>query len=108
MISRIVDCQVHPEKLAEFRTALHNNFVPRIKSQTGFVDIIESIDPQSGHFVCNTFWKSRDDVNRYDNGLFQEVASSLTPYLNGEPRVHTMEVETSTVHRIAAGRTAAA
>jgi quinol monooxygenase YgiN len=108
MISRIVDCQVRPEKLNEFRKALHEKFVPRIKSQTGFVDIIESIDVQSGRFVCNTFWKSRDDVNRYDNSLFQEVASSLTPYLSSEPRVETLEVETSTVHRISAGRSAAA
>lgn len=108
MISRIVDCHVRPEKLSEFRKALNDKFVPRIKTQTGFVDIIESLDPKSGHFVCNTFWKSRDDVTRYDSGLFQEVANSLTPYLNGEPRVETLEVETSTVHRIAAGRSAAA
>jgi hypothetical protein len=108
MISRIVDCQVCPEKLAEFRKALNDTFGPRIKSQTGFVDIIESLDPSTGHFVCNTFWKSRDDVKRYDSGLFQEVATGLTPYLNGAPHVDTMEVETSTVHRIAAGRSAAA
>ena len=108
MISRIVDCQVRPEKLNEFRQALHDRFIPRIKTQTGFVDIIESIDPKSGHFVCNTFWKSHDDVKRYDSGLFQEVATGLTPYLSGEPRVETMQVENSTVHRIAAGRSAAA
>jgi quinol monooxygenase YgiN len=108
MISRIVDCNVRPEKLNEFRAALNQEFVPRIKAQPGFVDIIESLDPVSGHFVCNTFWKSSDDVKRYDSGLFQEVATSLTPYLNGEPHVDTMEVETSSVHGIAAGRSAAA
>ena len=64
MISRIVDCQARPEKLNEFRRALHDTFVPRIKTQTGFVDIIESLDPKSVHFVCNTFWKSHDDVKR--------------------------------------------
>jgi hypothetical protein len=99
---------VRPEKLTEFRKALNDNFVPRIKTQSGFVDIIESLDLSNGHFVCNTFWKSADDVKRYDTGLFQEVATGLMPYLNGDPRVHTLEVETSTVHRIAAGRTAAA
>jgi hypothetical protein len=108
MISRIVDCQVRPEKLTEFRKALNDNFVPRIKTQSGFVDIIESLDLSNGRFVCNTFWKSSDDVKRYDSGLFQEVATGLMPYLNGDPRVATLEVETSTVHRIAAGRTAAA
>ena len=47
-------------------------------------------------------------MKRYDSGLFQEVATGLTPYLSGEPRVETMQVENSTVHRIAAGRSAAA
>jgi hypothetical protein len=108
MISRIVDCNVRPEKLNDFRKALNDTFVPRIKSQPGFVDIIESLDPNTGHFVCNTFWNTSEDVKRYDGGLFQEVAANLTPYLNGEPHVDTMQVETSTVHRIAAGRTAAA
>jgi hypothetical protein len=108
MISRIVDCNVLPEKLNDFRKTLNDTFVPRIKSQPGFVDIIESLDPNTGHFVCNTFWKTSEDVKRYDSGLFQEVATGLTPYLNGAPHIDTMQVENSTVHRIAAGRTAAA
>ena len=108
MISRIVDCNVRPEKLSEFRAALNQEFVPRIKAQPGFVDIIESLDPSTGRFVCNTFWKSSEDVKRYDNSLFQEVAGNLMPYMSGEPKVSTLEVETSSVHRIAAGRSAAA
>jgi quinol monooxygenase YgiN len=107
MISRIVDCNVRTEKLTEFRKALNETFVPRISAQPGFIDIIESVDPNTGHFVCNTFWNSPDDVKRYDEGLFQEVASNIMPYLNGEPKVHTLHVENSSVHRIAAGRAAA-
>lgn len=108
MISRIVDCNIRPEKLNDFRRTLSEKFMPRIKSQSGFVDLIESIDPDTGRYVCNTFWKSSDDVKRYDSGLFQEVASSLTPYLAGEPTVSTLQVENSTPHKIASGRAAAA
>ena len=108
MISRIVDCNVRPDKLNEFRSDLNSKFVPRIKSQQGFVDIIESLDPNTGHFVCNTFWKSSDDVKRYDSGLFQEVAGSLAPYLSGEPQVSTLQVENSTPHKISSGRAVAA
>lgn len=108
MISRIVNCQVRPEKLNDFRRSLNEKLVPRIKAQPGFVDIIESIDTKTGQFVCNTFWKSHEDVARYDKGLFNEVATALTPYLASEPTVNTFEVENSTVHRIAAGHSAAA
>jgi quinol monooxygenase YgiN len=108
MISRIVDCKVRPENLNEFRRALNEKFVPRIKSQPGFVDIIESIDSSSGRFICNTFWKSSQDLERYDNTLFQEVAGSLSSMLVSEPTVSTLEVENSTVHHISGGRAAAA
>jgi quinol monooxygenase YgiN len=108
MISRIVDCKIRPENLNEFRRALNEKFVPRIKSQPGFVDIIESIDSSSGRFICNTFWKSSQDLERYDNTLFQEVAGSLSSMLVSEPAVSTFEVENSTVHHISGGRAAAA
>ena len=108
MISRIVDCNVRTDKLNEFRRALSESFVPRIKSQPGLVDISESLDPSTGHFVCNSFWKSLDDAKRYESGLFQEVAKGLTPYLSGSPNVSTLHVETSTVHKISSGRGAAA
>jgi quinol monooxygenase YgiN len=108
MIQRIVSCNVRPEKIDQFRGAIKENVVPRIKKQNGFVDVIESIDTSTGQFVCSTFWKTKDDVDRYDSGLFQEIASELTPFLQEVPTVQTLEVETSTPHNIAAGRSAAA
>jgi len=107
MISRIVDLNVKTENIADFRRTLHNELIPRIRKEKGLVDIVESIDTNTGHFVCMTLWKNADDVQRYDSGLFKEVANSLTPYLKAEPTVHTMQVETSTAHNIAAGRVAA-
>lgn len=108
MISRIVDLNVRPGRLNEFRRTLNDKFISRIKSQPGFVDIIESVDPSSGHFVRNTFWKSTDDVKGYDSGLFQERACALSPYLATQATVSTLTVENSSVHRITAGRSAAA
>jgi quinol monooxygenase YgiN len=107
MLQRIVDCQVRPEKLNELRRTLNERFIPRIKNEPGFVDIVESADSSTGEFVCQTFWKTQDDVDRYASGLFQEIASELTPLLRDEPKVRTLEVETSTPHKIAARRAAA-
>ena len=104
MISRIVTCQIKPDKLNEFRTALNQQFLPRIQRQHGFVDVVESIDTNTGTFVCNTFWNTRQDVDNYDNTLFQEVATALTPLLQTDPTVQTLNVENSTVHNIAAGK----
>ena len=108
MISRIVTCNIKPEKLNEFRNTLNQQFLPRIQRQQGFVDVVESIDPTSGTFVCNTFWNTRQDVENYENTLFQEVAQKLTPMLTEEPTVQTLSVENSTVHNISAGKKSAA
>ena len=108
MISRIVDCNVKTEKLNHFKETLNTDFVPRIKSQPGFVDILESVDPTTGHFVCTTLWKTKSDVEKYSNGLFQEIAGTLGPLMTDAPKVSTLEVENSTAHNIKAGKAAAA
>jgi hypothetical protein len=108
MISRIVDCNVRKDKLDEFRHNLNETFVPRIKQQPGFVDLIEALDVDSGRFVCNSFWNTRSDLEKYDKGFFQQVAGSLRDYMTEDPKVSTLEVENSTVHDIAEGHVAAA
>jgi quinol monooxygenase YgiN len=108
MISRIVDCNVRNDKLHEFRHMLNEQFVPQIKQQPGFVDLIEALDADSGRFVCNSFWKTRADLEKYDSGFFQQVAGSLRDFMTTDPKVSTLEVENSTVHHIAEGHAAAA
>ena len=108
MISRIVNCNVTPNKLNDFTTRLSTTHVPRIKNQPGFVDIIESVDPNNGNFVCMTLWRTKQDVDRYEKGLFQEIAQDLTPYLTTEPEVQTLNVENSTAHHIERGKGQAA
>lgn len=108
MISRIVDINVKPENLDQFKSTLADKYLPRIKQQPGFVDLIESVDQKTGHFVCMTLWHTREDVARYDSGLFQEIAAAVVPLATGQPAVHTMEVENATTHNLSRGTSAAA
>jgi quinol monooxygenase YgiN len=107
MVSRIVSCTIKPAKVNEFRTALNNQFLPRIQSQPGFVENIESLDPATGQFTCVTLWKTPADVENYHKGLFQEVAAALTPLTQAGPTVQTLPVENSSAHKVKAGRAAA-
>ncbi len=107
MFSRIVSCTINPAKVNEFRTALNNEFLPRIQSQPGFVENIESLDPVTGQFSCVTLWETAADVEKYDKGLFQEVAAGLIPLLQGNPTVQTLPVENSSAHHVRAGAAAA-
>jgi hypothetical protein len=107
MFSRFVSCTVNPARVNEFRTALNNEFLPRIQAQPGFLENIESLDPATGQFTCLTLWKSAADVENYDKGLFQEVAANLVPFMQWNPTVQTLPVENSSAHNIQAGRAAA-
>ncbi len=107
MFSRVINCTIDPAKMNEFKTALNNQFLPRIQSQPGFIDNIESLDPATGQFSCVTLWKSRADVDNYDRGLFQEISSALGTLMLGNPTVQTLPVENSSMHHIKAGAAAA-
>ena len=107
MFSRIINCTIDPAKVNEFKTALNDEFLPRIQSQPGFLENIESLDPASGEFSCVTLWKTGSDVDTYERGLFQEVAAKLIPLMKGNPTVQTLPVENSSVHNVKAGKAAA-
>jgi len=107
MFSRVIQCTINPAKMEDFRTALNKQFLPRIQSQPGFIENIESLDPTSGQFCCVTLWKTAADVENYDKGLFQEVAAKLGPLMLGKPSVQTLPVENSSAHHIKAGAAAA-
>lgn len=106
MYSRVINCTINPSQLNDFRAALEVG-LPRIQSQPGFIDNIESLDPATGKFCCVTLWESAQDVQNYDNGVFQEIASQLAPMMQDGPTVQTLPVENSSMHNIKAGRAAA-
>ncbi len=107
MFSRIISCTINPAKVNEFKTALNNEFLPRIQAQPGFLENIESLDPATGQFSCVTLWKTASDVENYHNGLFQEVAAKLVPLMQGNPTVQTLPVESSSAQNVHAGKVAA-
>ena len=106
MYSRTVSCTIDLSRVNEFREAL-NTQLPRIQSQPGFIDNIESLDPATGKFSCVTLWQSSTDIENYDSGLFQEIASQLVPMMQAGPTVETLPVENSSAHHVKAGQAAA-
>jgi quinol monooxygenase YgiN len=106
MYSRIINCTIKADRIDDFRAALDTQ-LPRIQSQEGFIDNIESLDPSTGKFCCVTLWQNAADVENYDNGLFQEIAAGLGPLMQDGPTVQTLPVENSSVHNVRAGKAAA-
>jgi heme-degrading monooxygenase HmoA len=107
MFTRIVECHVKPGKKQETTTKLNNEVLPILQKQPGFVDMIgltHEHDPEK--LVAISFWKSKDDAERYHTEQYNRITDILKPLLTDSPKVETYNVETSTTHRIAAGRAA--
>jgi heme-degrading monooxygenase HmoA len=107
MYSRIVNCTIKPALVNEFKSKLNDELLPRIQAQPGFIENIESLDAATGQFSCVTLWESSADVEKYHNGLFQEVTENLIPLLEGSPTVQTLPVENSSAHNVKLGAAAA-
>jgi hypothetical protein len=93
--------------VSEFRRELNDEFLPRIQEQEGFIDNLESLDPTTGEFSCTTLWETKSDVDKYDEGLFQEIGAKLSPLMTDKPTVKTLPVENSSAHDVKAGKAAA-
>lgn len=106
MISRITECTINPDHLDQLRDALDTMVIPTLQQQPGFVDAIESLDPESGELLCMTLWRTREDAESFDDNVFPRIAEQLTPLALEEPTVRLLEVQTSTVHKIAASKAA--
>jgi quinol monooxygenase YgiN len=108
MFTRIVECRIRPEQRETANQTLRQQVLPLLQKQTGFVDelaLISDTDPE--RLVAISFWKNKDDAERYQRETFPKVADILKAVLKSPPKVETYNVEDSTIHRIAAGKAAA-
>jgi quinol monooxygenase YgiN len=108
MFSRIVQCNLRTNRLNDARQALSNEVIPRLRKQPGFIDVLEALDADTGRFVCTSLWRTREDADRYGSTEFPQIAQRLQEFIEGQPDVRTLQVETSTAHNIAKGKQAAA
>lgn len=107
MFTRIVECHVKPGRKQEATAKMNNEVLPILQEQPGFVDMIGLIDEHDPErLVALSFWKTKEDAERYHREHFSQVSDLLNPLLTAAPKVQTYNVETSTTHRIAAGKAA--
>src|SRR5438270_13820665 len=107
MFTRIVECRVKPDKRDEFNNKLRNDVLPILQKQPGFVDLIglaSDTDPERA--VSVSFRKSKEDAERYHREQYNRIVETLKPTVKKDRTVETANVDTSTTHRIGAGKAA--
>ena len=107
MFTRVVEVSAKTGKGREVCSIIRDKILPILRNQAGFVDEITLVSDQNpDRVVALSFWKSREDAQRYHTQQFQTVSNLIRGHLETDPRVETYDLEISTVHKISAGKAA--
>lgn len=108
MFTRVVELTSKPGKSRELSTAINEKAMPILQKQVGFVDEILLVsNTELDRVLALSFWKTRDDAERYQREQYKNVAETLRHLLRAEPVIRTFDVHTSNGLKIVAGRVAA-
>jgi heme-degrading monooxygenase HmoA len=106
MYMLFIDGDLKPGKKDEFLKAWNSQILPLLKKQPGFVDEIllveESVEQPRGL----SFWKTREDGERYLREGFPQAKDFVQHLMQGSPNIRKFEVESAQTFNIR-GRKAA-
>ena len=107
MYTRVVEFSTKPGKAPELCETINDKAVPILKKQAGFVDeTVLASDSESNRVLGLSFWNSKQDAERYHREQFPKIHEMLKHLLESEPVIRTFDVQSSTTHKIAAGKAA--
>jgi quinol monooxygenase YgiN len=107
MYTRVVELTTKPGKAREVTETINDKVLPILKKQAGFVDEAVLVsDTESTQVLGLSFWNKKEDAERYHREQYPKINEILKPLLETEPVIRTFDVNTSTTHRITAGKAA--
>jgi heme-degrading monooxygenase HmoA len=107
MFARIVDFVSRPGKTRILNETIQNRLLPILRVQPGFVDeIVLESDVEPDRFLTLSFWKTREQAERYHQETYPGVKEVLLASLETDPVVRTFNVASSKTCNIATARAA--
>src|ERR1700730_15112159 len=107
MFTRVVEITAKSGKAHEAANTIQEKILPILRKQTGFVDeTVLTSETESNRILGLSFWKTKEDAERYHREQYPRVNEILSPLLVTAPVVRTLNVHASTTHKIAAGKAA--
>jgi heme-degrading monooxygenase HmoA len=107
MFTRTVEVTTKSGKAKELANVINDKALPILKKQTGFVDETLLVsDAEPNRILALTFWNSKEDAERYHREQYPAIHEMVRHLLEAEPVIRAFNVDSSTTHRIAAGKAA--
>ena len=107
MFTRVVELNAKTGKTGELTSTINQKVLPILRKQAGFVEETVLVGETSPHLVlAMSFWNTKEDAERYNREQYPAINEMIRPLLESTPVVQNFSVDTSTAHRIAAGKAA--
>jgi heme-degrading monooxygenase HmoA len=107
MFTRVVEISSKPGKSQEVANTINEKVLPILRQQAGFLDeTILTSDMEPNRVMALSFWKTKEDAERYQREHYAKVTEILSNLMESPPSVRTFNVHTSTPHKIVAGKAA--
>lgn len=99
MYGRKVSFQLKPNSFVEFNRHQEKEIVPILRKQKGFQDVITMVTPDKKRIEAISIWDRMEDAEAYDRSGYKDVVKLLATVVEGTPKVETMEMAASTIHK---------
>ena len=107
MFTRTVEVRSKSGKAGELANIINDKALPILKKQKGFVDETVLVsDKEDNRVLSLSFWNSKEDAEKYQREQYPAIHEMVRHLLEAEPVIRTFNVDSSTTHRIAAGKAA--
>jgi hypothetical protein len=101
MFARTVSFRLKAGRSAEFTQVFDKDILPLLRKQKGFQDEIALVATGGEDAMGISLWDAKENAETYARGSYAGVLKTLQPMIQGEPRVQTYDVSSSTFHKIA-------
>lgn len=107
MFTRAVEITTKAGKSHDVANTINEKILPILRQQSGFLDeTILTSDMDSNRVLALSFWKTKEDAERYHKEHFPRITEMISHLVETKPVVRTFNVHTSTAHKIAAEKAA--
>ena len=108
MFARNVSIRLKATTLADFTKTLENDVVPMLRKQPGFRDEIAIASDDNTHVTAISLWDTKEQAEAYATTAYAAVLKTLDKFTDGEPKVRTSTVISSTAHKLTSAAVVAA
>ena len=103
MYTRKLTMKLKGNSAPEFASLVENEILPLLRRQQGFLDQITFfVAPERKEALAISFWETKENFEAYNRTGFPDVLKTLAKVVEGTPEAETLELSSSTFHKLAA------